>query len=38
MKKLLIIMNPCSGKKKANAHLAEIISTFNQKDYEVPSV
>ncbi len=35
MKKLLIIMNPCSGKKKANAHLAEIISIFNRADYEV---
>ncbi len=35
MKKLLIIMNPCSGKKKANAHLAEIISVFNRADYDV---
>lgn len=28
-------MNPCSGKKKANPHLAEIISVFNRADYEV---
>ncbi len=35
MKKLLIIMNPCSGKKKANSHLADIISVFNRADYEV---
>lgn len=35
MKKLLIIMNPCSGKKKANAHLAEIIAIFNRADYDV---
>lgn len=35
MKKLLLIMNPCSGKKKANPLLAEIISIFNRADYEV---
>ncbi len=35
MKKLLIIMNPCSGKKKANTHLADIISVFNRANYEV---
>ncbi|MBE6927289.1 MAG: YegS/Rv2252/BmrU family lipid kinase [Ruminococcaceae bacterium] len=35
MKKLLIIMNPCSGKKKANGKLAEIISTFNRGGYDV---
>ena len=35
MKKLLVIMNPCSGKKKANAHLADIISVFNRANYEV---
>ena len=28
-------MNPCSGKKKANSHLAEIIAIFNRADYEV---
>ncbi len=35
MKKLLIIMNPCSGKKKANGKLAEIISVFNRGGYDV---
>ena len=35
MKKLLIIMNPCSGKKKANAKLAEIISVFNRGGFDV---
>ena len=35
MKKLLLIMNPCSGKKRANPHLAEIIALFNRADHEV---
>lgn len=35
MKKILLIMNPCSGKKRANPHLAEIISIFNESGYEV---
>ena len=35
MKRLLIIMNPCSGKKKANGKLAEIISIFNRGGYDV---
>lgn len=35
MKKLLIIMNPCSGKKKANSKLAEIINIFNRGGYDV---
>ncbi len=35
MKKLLIIMNPCAGKKKANPHLADIISLYNRANYEV---
>ena len=35
MKKLMIIMNPCSGKKKANGKLAEIINTFNRGGYDV---
>lgn len=35
MKKLLLIMNPCSGKKKANALLADMIAIFNRADYEV---
>ena len=35
MKKLLLIVNPCAGKKKANPHLTNIISVFNHADYEV---
>lgn len=35
MKKLFLVMNPCSGKKRANKVLAEIIGVFNRADYEV---
>ena len=35
MKKLLLIMNPRSGKQKAQGKLAEIIAMFNRADYEV---
>ena len=35
MKKLLILMNPCSGKKKANRALAEIIDILNRGGYDV---
>lgn len=35
MKKLLIIMNPCSGKKKANGKLTEIIDILNRAGYDV---
>ena len=28
-------MNPCSGKKKANSHLTDIISMYNRANYEV---
>lgn len=35
MKKLLLIMNPCSGKKRANKALAEIIAILNRKDWDV---
>lgn len=35
MKKLFLVMNPCSGKKRANKVLAEIIDVFNRVDYEV---
>ena len=35
MKKLLFVMNPYAGQKKANRHLAEIIEIFNRADYEV---
>lgn len=33
MKKNLIIMNPCSGKKKANRYLTDIVEIFMQKGY-----
>lgn len=35
MKKLFLVMNPYSGKKRANKVLAEIIDVFNRADYEV---
>lgn len=35
MKKLFLVMNPCSGKKRANKVLAGIIDVFNRADYEV---
>ncbi|MDR0890171.1 MAG: YegS/Rv2252/BmrU family lipid kinase [Oscillospiraceae bacterium] len=35
MKQLLLVMNPCSGKKRANRCLAEIIAIFNRADYNV---
>ena len=35
MKKMLFIMNPFSGMRKANRYLADIISLFNRADYEV---
>lgn len=35
MKKLLLIMNPCSGKKKANRVLADIIGIFNRAGCDV---
>ena len=35
MKKMLLIMNPVSGQKKAAKFLPEIISLFNRADYEV---
>ena len=34
MKKLLFILNPFSGQKKANRYLPEIIQMFNQAGYE----
>ncbi len=33
-KKLLLVMNPVSGKKKANKYLADILSLFSENDYE----
>ena len=35
MKKMLFIMNPFSGMRRANRYLADIISLFNRADYEV---
>lgn len=35
MKKLLLLMNPCSGKKKGAKALAEIISILNRGDFDV---
>ena len=35
MKKMLFIMNPFAGQKKAHKHLADILLLFNQAGYEV---
>lgn len=35
MKKMLFIMNPYAGMKRANRYLADIISIFNRADYQV---
>lgn len=35
MKKMLFIMNPVSGQKRANRHLADILLTFNKAGYDV---
>ena len=35
MKKMLFILNPNAGQKKANKYLAEILSIFNRADYDV---
>ena len=35
MKKLLFVMNPCAGTRKANRYLAEMVSVFNRGGYEV---
>ena len=35
MKRMLLIMNPFSGQKRASKFLPEIISLFNRADYEV---
>ena len=34
MKKMLFILNPCAGTKKANKFLAEILALFNRADYQ----
>lgn len=35
MKKMLFVMNPYSGQRRANRFLAEIIEAFNRADFEV---
>lgn len=35
MKKLLLIMNPCAGQRRANRHLPDIIALFNRRGYVV---
>ena len=35
MKKMLFVMNPCAGMRKANRHLAEMIAVFNRGGYQV---
>lgn len=35
MKKLLLIVNPCAGMRKANRYLADIIAVFNRANFDV---
>ena len=35
MNKLLLILNPCSGKKKASHALADVVNVFNRGGYDV---
>ncbi len=35
MKKMLLVVNPCAGQKKARKHLADIIDVFNRAEYTV---
>ncbi len=35
MKKMLLILNPCAGMRKANKLLPDIIAPFNRADYDV---
>lgn len=35
MKKMLFVMNPFAGQRKANRHLADILAIFNRAGYEV---
>ena len=35
MKKMLFVMNPYAGMRKANRYLADVIALFNRADYEV---
>ena len=38
MKKMLFIMNPFAGQKKANKYLPEILLLFNQEGYDITTV
>ncbi len=35
MKKMLFVLNPCAGTKKANKVLVDILTVFNRADYDV---
>ncbi len=35
MKKMLFLLNPCAGTRKANRYMTDIIDIFNRADYEV---
>ena len=35
MKKMLFVMNPCAGQKRAGRHLTDAIAVFNRAGYEV---
>ena len=35
MKKMLFIMNPCSGQKRANRYLPDILSMYNRAGYDI---
>ncbi len=35
MKKMLFVMNPYAGQRRANRYLADILTVFNRADYEV---
>lgn len=35
MKKLLLVINPCAGKRRANRHMTEIIEILNRGDFDV---
>lgn len=34
MKKMLLVVNPCSGQKKAKRYLADIVDVFNRADFD----
>ena len=35
VKKMLFVLNPCAGTKKATKSLADILAVFNRADYDV---